>query len=118
MSEHNTGYPKRDNTHGIIYHEDGSVGRFIVVDDESVRVNAMRHLEELNPVIQIPSSKRVFQFDGHEFLGDWKKMPVEQAPFFDIAYRARRGDASAIAVANACGLYIVDANGNLYVDYR
>lgn len=60
-----------------------------------------------------------FHFDGHEFLGgSYGKMDPATAPFFDIAYRALRGDESAIAIAKACGLYIMTTTGALYVDYR
>lgn len=67
-----------------------------------------------NLSIKLPT----FEFDGQEFPGNWRTMPSEQVPFFDIAYRAKRGDEAAIAVAKACRLYIADVDGKTYIDCR
>lgn len=57
-----------------------------------------------------------FRFDGHEFAGgNWGNMPIELAPLFDLAYRARRGDEAAIAVIKSANVYLTDIAGNVYV---
>ena len=60
-----------------------------------------------------------FEFDGHEFTSMLPGyMDGTMAPYFYIAYRAKRGDEAAIAVATATKLYIADKDGVAYVDYR
>ena len=57
-----------------------------------------------------------FLFDGHEFIGgNWGSMPAEWASIFDLAYRARRGDESAIAVIQAANIRLTDINGEVYI---
>lgn len=57
-----------------------------------------------------------FLFDGHEFVGgNWGNMPVELAPLFDLAYRARRGDEAAIAVIKSANIHLADIAGNVYI---
>lgn len=60
-----------------------------------------------------------FEFDSRTFsCVNPGSMNIPMAPYFDIAYRSRRGDEAAIAVAKAIQLYITDIDGATYVDYR
>lgn len=92
------------------------VGERKAVDSLTVRVDGSRVIT-LAPFD--PCAPRHVAFDGRRFVvghGMWGSAAEDlyHMTRLDLAYRARRGDESAVAVLTAFGVTIDDADGQPY----